>query len=631
MRVFVDRSTTPVPVTVLPDGSFRSNPITLDDNQSWYRDRHYVAVQGDRHEHDGLQGCGGGEAVSSRRRILRSATAAAAGLAAVAAPLVASPSFAEEDQVRPDASAPTVAFDLRHELGGDVPENFVGLSIEWSLVERYMGENARPPFGNLLANLGTGVLRIGGSSQDVMRFDPDAANTNEVITPDDLVDIRATLDAVNEGGQRKRPAWGVVLGTAMSPVSDRRPFVSPQHARTFVTQGVAPVFSGDAARDGAGIELGNEPDLSYRSHLDSYLQDLRTYSDASVTGPFPVIAPNTSEDILPWESIDGRSVPTRYFWDWPKILDVIGPVAGERAGVFGAYASDHFYPLARTCRNKPYRCPSTEALLSDRHMSSLDYQVFTHAREATEHGLGYRLEETNTAAGRGADGVSNVAASATYALDMMFHAACPQPPQPGAANADCSTRAIGVNLHNAEVRAFFSPEEGNAYYNVVDYDASPAMGAPSAAPEYYALLLFSRFAQGASGLRPVHVAGTDMDLVKGWRVEGPDGARRLFLINKSDHPVRIRVGVPTASALVDRMTPYDPEGAGRTLDAPGVRIDGREVRPDGTWPGFAPTRRAVRGEQMDLEMAPGEAVVVRVRDDETSNTEQDTTTTGAGR
>jgi hypothetical protein len=34
---------------------------------------------------------------------------------------------------------------------------------------------------------------------------------------------------------------------------------------------------------------------------------------------------------------------------------------------------------------------------------------------------------------------------------------------------------------------------------------------------------------------------------------------------------------------------------------------------------------------MDLEMAPGEAVVVRVRDDETSNTEQDTTTTGAGR
>jgi len=107
-------------------------------------------------------------------------------------------------------------------------------------------------------------------------------------------------------------------------------------------------------------------------------------------------------------------------------------------------------------------------------------------------GLGYRLEETNTAAGRGADGVSNVAASATYALDMMFTAACPQPPDAPGANAGCATGAIGVNLHNAEVRAFFSPEEGNAYYNAVNYDPAPAMGTPTAAPSYYALLLFSR-------------------------------------------------------------------------------------------------------------------------------------------
>jgi polygalacturonase len=44
VRVFVDRSTTPIPVTLREDGSFTSAPITLDDNQHWYRDRHYVAV-----------------------------------------------------------------------------------------------------------------------------------------------------------------------------------------------------------------------------------------------------------------------------------------------------------------------------------------------------------------------------------------------------------------------------------------------------------------------------------------------------------------------------------------------------------------------------------------------------------
>ncbi|MFJ3673310.1 glycoside hydrolase family 28 protein [Streptomyces sp. NPDC090106] len=44
VRLFVDRSTTPVAATVQSDGTFTSGPITLDDDQSWYVDRHYVAV-----------------------------------------------------------------------------------------------------------------------------------------------------------------------------------------------------------------------------------------------------------------------------------------------------------------------------------------------------------------------------------------------------------------------------------------------------------------------------------------------------------------------------------------------------------------------------------------------------------
>jgi hypothetical protein len=410
---------------------------------------------------------------------------------ACAASLTAAPASAVP------AAAPlstAVHFDPPAEPGGTISPRFVGLSLEWSLVERYMGPTARPAFVNLLRNLGRGVLRIGGSSQDVMPFDPTAPNTNAVITPQDLSFVRATLDATEP--EHGPPAWRVVLGTAMSPPSDTRPFVSPEHAHTFVTQGVDPAFAG-APDDVAGIELGNEPDLSYGANLDRYLADLTTYSDPAVTGPWPVIAPNTSEDILPWASIDDRSVPTRYFWDWPQILDTFA--AQKRAG---DYASDHFYPLARTCTGKPYRCPSIAALLSDEHLASLDYQVYVHAQEAARHGLRYRLEETNTAAGRGADGVSNVAASATYALDAMFHTACPQPPNAPSANTDCGTGATGLNFHNAEVRAFFHPEEGNAYYNAIDYDPTDAMGAPSAAPLYYALLFFAQFAQGASGLRP---------------------------------------------------------------------------------------------------------------------------------
>jgi polygalacturonase len=44
VNVFVDRVTTPIQVTLNPDGSFTSGVITVDDNQYWYIDRHYIAV-----------------------------------------------------------------------------------------------------------------------------------------------------------------------------------------------------------------------------------------------------------------------------------------------------------------------------------------------------------------------------------------------------------------------------------------------------------------------------------------------------------------------------------------------------------------------------------------------------------
>ncbi|MFF3503325.1 glycoside hydrolase family 28 protein [Streptomyces sp. NPDC003247] len=44
VKAYVDRSTTSTPVTVQSDGTFLTDPITLDDTQAWYTDRHYVAV-----------------------------------------------------------------------------------------------------------------------------------------------------------------------------------------------------------------------------------------------------------------------------------------------------------------------------------------------------------------------------------------------------------------------------------------------------------------------------------------------------------------------------------------------------------------------------------------------------------
>ena len=61
------------------------------------------------------------------------------------------------------------------------------------------------------------------------------------------------------------------------------------------------------------------------------------------------------------------------------------------------------------------------------------------------------------------------------------------------------------------------------------------------------------------------------------------------------------------------MTPHDPDGTGRVLDAPDVRIDGRQVGPDGIWPGFSPTRVKARHGELTVDLGTGEAVVASGR------------------
>jgi len=231
---------------------------------------------------------------------------------------------------------------------------------------------------------------------------------------------------------------------------------------------------------------------------------------------------------------------------------------------------------------------------------------------AAQRALPYRLDETNTSARQGTPGVSDVAASAIYALDMMFHLACPQPPDLPGANTECAAAGgVGMNLQNAARNGNANPEQGNAYYNVIYFDSSDAMGPPVPAPEYYGALFFAHFAQGTSGLRRVQVAGQDAASISVWRVEAGANERRLFLINKSVSSITTSVANVAAGSLMSRMTPFDPTGAGLVLDAASLKIDGRQVQADGTWPGFAPTTESPVGGVLNVTLAPGEAVVVR--------------------
>ena len=129
----------------------------------------------------------------------------------------------------------------------------MGISIEWTLIERYMNPTAQPAFVNLLRNWDSGFLRVGGGSQDSTPYSADAPNTDSIVTNADFALLRTTIDALNtRPAFDAAPPWGVVLGAAMTPSS------TPANTKTFL-QGVATVFAG-AENSVAGISLGNEPD-----------------------------------------------------------------------------------------------------------------------------------------------------------------------------------------------------------------------------------------------------------------------------------------------------------------------------------------------------------------------------------
>src|SRR4051794_1826711 len=84
------------------------------------------------------------------RRASRSAAAFAIVASVTAAvPVVAAGASSDEAL----NSVPDVRVGPEEVSGGDVPEQFVGVSIEWPLIDRYMGPAARPGFVNLLRNL----------------------------------------------------------------------------------------------------------------------------------------------------------------------------------------------------------------------------------------------------------------------------------------------------------------------------------------------------------------------------------------------------------------------------------------------------------------------------------------------
>ncbi|MGD0993163.1 MAG: hypothetical protein ABR998_11880 [Gemmatimonadales bacterium] len=368
-----------------------------------------------------------------------------------------------------------VTVDTRR-LGLTIPRDFIGYSLEVSTAGQGIGAFqgastgtaaqseqsvyalGRPGAPNegyfhLMHNLGAGILRLGGNSQDNTCWDraqaphPDACQAGL-----DSTDLALWATAAHASG------WKLIVGLNLKQND-------PAWALREVTEGVARVIP---RRDVLALEPGNEPDLFARTPYRT-----QPYTSADQAREFMAYA----------RAFRANPVARRYGlagpatccgWRNPDDLNVfLNGTLWARL----TWVTVHNYS-ATTCGGQTV---SIAQLLSPELMDRVAGETSRLAATARAHRLKIAMAETNSASCGGMPGVSNAFASALWGLDYAFTLA--------------QNGFVGVSFHTS-----YRPGGGSSYNPVDTYARRDSAGQwhyrDVAEPLYYALHLFAHHASG---------------------------------------------------------------------------------------------------------------------------------------
>ncbi len=501
---------------------------------------------------------------STRETAASLATLAALVLAGAVALAIPAPSLAvstshathsakpkHKSKPKPPPTA-SVSIDPAVPIGPVVPDDFLGLSFEADNLANVAGYAGGGDLVSLLRSLGQGVLRFGGISVDTEAawVDEGAAPAwaHTTIAPQDLQGIAALARATG---------WRVLLGVTFGHYE---PAVAAQEAQ------VAQSLLGSSLE---GIAIGNEPDLYVPDGLRTapwtfadYVSEAAAYraAIAAAVPGVPIVGPDASsgQPVLLWASEVAVA-------EHPALLTA------------------HYYPLTK-CEAYVPRLSDLVSPVTRANESATLAQLSAIAQAS---GIPLRVDETNNVSCRGQPGVSNVFASALWAVDYIARA--------------MASGVAGLNFHDLIA-------EPESYSPLVAEDAQElASGELHANPEWYALLLADRLL----GDRPVHaqVHGGERTLTAA-AFASPDGHLHIVLVNFAPSGAR--------QLLVHLHVPLG-VGAGTILrlQAPGLRatagvtLGGSAVSPEGTWSPVArlPQVSSKRG-SLALEMPASSAALV---------------------
>jgi len=418
-----------------------------------------------------------------------------------------------------------IAVDVRGGPAGPaIPPGFLGLSVEYSSLLSYSGPDTaapNPTFIRLVRALAPGaspVIRFGGDTTDWTWWPtngvPKPPGIRFVLTRRWLAVARATALAM---GAR------LILGINLEADSSK---LARSEARVLLKDlGGARV---------AGLELGNEPEV-YGSigwytnaegvsvlgrpsgyDFDSYLADYRAVSSALPRG-VPLAGPASGAPL--WKA--GLS---RFLLANPRVR----------------IATFHAYPLRRcyTSSSSP-TYPTIANLLSPAAVGGAATGLRAAVAVAHARGVQVRLDEVNSVSCKGTRGVSDVFASALWAVDTLFHLAT--------AGVD------GVNIHTLT----------GAPYAPFAFSHAGGHWRAQVRPMYYGLMLFTRAAPAGSRLlTTLHARAPGL---RTWATLGPGGTLRIVLIDDSaTRRMTLAVRAPRSATLatLERMS------------APGLRARG---------------------------------------------------------
>jgi hypothetical protein len=410
-----------------------------------------------------------------------------------------------------------------------VPNDYLGLSIEWSMVRNWFGKTGNAHINQSLVNLlsglrrtsaQTGVLRIGGDSQDGHRYVPGGCTADNtlftgVITAD-MVD--AVLQVADDAG------WKVILGLNLKQNDPLNAADLVDYATNADVGGVIEAF-----------EIGNEPN-GYFTNTADYLARVGTYLDAidpdgslgvPITGPAISNDSDVSYVQALWETHQDRM----------------------------PYATWHDYANS----------PNLGSLLQTAKIDQLKARV-AEVNAAIGSGNS-RMDEGNSVGNGGLDLVSNVVGTAAWLLDALCAAA--------------QTGQRGFNLHSWD--GYYFPDNVRTCW-YTPFVIRQSMTQPR--PPYYALQLF-KFAVGRR-FCPVSTSNAAGSLVRTWAFQDPTtGKLYVYVLNKAGtgHGGLVSLTAPghSGTAFLNLLS----DGSGCGGKQPGIQ--GAALQPDGSisWAGTA--------------------------------------------